>query len=106
VRFDQRTENLEAPDHRHQVDAENPIPACISPVTIDAAAAHARIVDQYVDSAIPRDGRVRSRLKFAFERDVGFHTIDIGVGRCLEVRDRFFQRLFLDIAEHDLHPRL
>jgi NAD(P)-dependent dehydrogenase (short-subunit alcohol dehydrogenase family) len=57
-----------------------------------------------VNSLAP--GRVRCRLKLAFERDVSFHAIDIDVGPCLQVRDRFFQRLFLDIAEHDLHPRL
>src|SRR3954470_19334370 len=55
VRFDQRTENLEAPDHRHQVDAEDPVPACIRPLTIGAADAHASIVEQYVDSAVPSD---------------------------------------------------
>src|SRR3954447_10462147 len=34
VRFDQRTEKLEAPDHRHQVDAEGPVPAGISPLAV------------------------------------------------------------------------
>src|SRR5262249_57574222 len=38
VRLDQRTENLDAPNHRHQVDVENPIPTRICPITITPAA--------------------------------------------------------------------
>src|SRR5258708_39662791 len=40
------TENLDAPNHRHQIDAEHPIPTCICPMTVTPAAADPRIVDE------------------------------------------------------------
>ena len=74
-------------------------------MTITPAAADPRIVDQNMDLAIPRHGRVRCGLKFCFKRYIRSHAINVDVGK-FQFRYRFFQRLFLDIAEHDLHPRL
>ena len=67
MRLDQRTENLDAPNHRRQIDAENPIPTCICPVTITPAAGDPRIVDENMDLAVARDGGVRCGLEFCLE---------------------------------------
>src|SRR5260221_260222 len=44
--LDQRSEDLDAPDHRHQIDAERPVPAGVGPGPVRPAAADAGIVDQ------------------------------------------------------------
>src|SRR5258708_21403034 len=79
VRLDQRTENLDAPNHRHQIDAENPIPTCICPMTITPAAADPRILDENMDSSGARHSGIRSALAFCFNRYILYHAINVGV---------------------------
>jgi hypothetical protein len=81
MRLDQRTENLNAPNYRHQIDAENPIPTCICPMTVTPAAADPRIVDENMDPAVPRHGGVRCGLEFCFERYIRSHAVNVGVGK-------------------------
>src|SRR5262249_37650860 len=92
VRFDERAKNLDPPDHRHQIDAHNPIPTCVGPLPIEAGTANSRIVDQNMNLAISRDGSVRGGLELRLERDVCSYTINISVGE-LQGRHRLGQRL-------------
>ena len=64
--FDQRTENLDPPDDRHQIDAERPVPCRVGPSAIGPAAAYARVVDENVHLAITGDRRVRRRFSSDF----------------------------------------
>src|SRR5665213_4468389 len=52
VRLDQRPEDLDSPDHRHQIDPDRPGPGRVGPRAIRAAAAHAGVVDQHMNLAI------------------------------------------------------
>jgi hypothetical protein len=72
---------------------------------LGGAAADAGIVDQDMDLAIAVDRGLRRGLELVLERDVGEHTVDVGVG-ALELLERRRERRFLDVAQHDLHPGL
>ena len=101
VTFDQRAENLDPPDDRHQVDADRPVPRRVGPGAVRGAAANACVVDENMHFAITRDGRVRRRLELLFERDVRLDAVDIDVG-ALQTLDRPGEGDLLDVAEHHL----
>ena len=53
--LDQRPENLDPPDGRHQVDAHRPVPRRLGPGAIRPAAADARVVDEDMHLAVAGD---------------------------------------------------
>src|SRR5260221_559756 len=88
----------------------------VGPVVLDALAhqpaevggidaADAGIVDQDVHVAVARGRRLGRRLQLGLERNIGAHTVDVGIG-ALELGDCGRQRLLLDVAQHDLRPSL
>ena len=79
--LDQRPEDLDAPDHRPEVHPHHPVPAGIIPAAIVAPAANARIVDEDVHLAKPRDGLVGGPLQMVLQRHIRHHAGHIGIGR-------------------------
>ena len=103
--FEQRPENLDAPDDAHQIDADRPVPARVIPFAIAAPAADAGIVDEDMDLAIARGGGIGGGLQLRLQRHIGDDARDIGIAR-LQRGNGGIERVLFDIAQHHLDPGL
>src|SRR5712671_4689849 len=65
--LDQRPENLDPPNGRHQVDAHGPIPRRLGPGAIRPTAADARVVDEDMHLAVAGSRGFGGRHEFGFE---------------------------------------
>jgi hypothetical protein len=65
--LDQRPENLDPPNGRHQVDAHGPVPRRLGPGAIRPTAADARVVDEDMHLAIAGSRGFGGRHEFGFE---------------------------------------
>jgi hypothetical protein len=103
--LDQRSENLDPPNGRHQVDAHGPVPRRLGPGAIRPTAADARVVDEDMHLAIAGSRGFGGLHEFGFERNVRFHAVDIDVGEP-QLLERCGQSRFFNVAKHDFRPRL
>jgi hypothetical protein len=77
----------------------------VRPLAVIATSADSGIVDQNVDLAVSRDGRVGCRSKLGLERHIGANTVHNNVGASQTFK-RHFERSLCDITEHHLDARL